>query len=336
MITGDYPRASLSVAKNVGMLRSPAQVVVIDIMDEQSKQAKGHGPLAIHSSVSASPSAPRHCLTTSPAAAHCLSPGSVPVQSLSSHSIHSPEMPAGRCDAMTPPAADAAAKSQACPETACPASTAAAAKDHVRSLQLSELDSHAHRAQNRHVSFRTLPDEEACHHNATLPMPPASSRASLKSIKPPSADLQCPMTDAVRPPAADRDSLSMLNFVMSTTGQALPAAEALNGLAEGQLQCALTGDAFKHMLRQCDLSVMETVMRNTVVFARMKPHQKGQVMDLLGSRGLHQVNLGQWCHVQVSTHYSLTSNNGDFSQLSGLGMAVCRVILLVRGSIPDS
>lgn len=96
----------------------------------------------------------------------------------------------------------------------------------------------------------------------------------------------------------------MLNFVMSVSGQTLPAAEALNGLAEGQLQCALTGDAFKHMLRQCDLSVLETVMRNTVVFARMKPHQKGQVMDLLGSRGLHQVNHGQWCHIQVSTHYS--------------------------------
>ncbi len=93
----------------------------------------------------------------------------------------------------------------------------------------------------------------------------------------------------------------MLSFVMSVSGHALPAAEALNGLAEGQLQCALTGEAFKHMLRQCDLSVLETVMRNTVVFARMKPHQKGQVMDLLGSRGLHQVNHGQWCHIQVST-----------------------------------
>ena len=127
----------------------------------------------------------------------------------------------------------------------------------------------------------------------------------------------------------------MLTFVMSVSGQALPAAEALNGLAEGQLQCALNGDAFKHMLRQCDLSVLETVMRNTVVFARMKPHQKGRVMDLLGSRGLHQVNHGQWCHIQVSTYDSrsvILVMSNDYSRLQGIDMTVCRVLPLVRGS----
>ena len=308
MITGDYPRASLSVAKNVGMLHSPAQVVVIDIL-EQSKQSKGHAPLAAHSSMSASHSASQHCLTTSPAAAHCPSPKPVPVQSLSSHCVHSQQIPAGRRDVMTQHAAEVAMKSQACCEAACPASTscpasnaAAAAVDHVGLLQLSGLESKAHQVQHRHVSFRTFPDEEAYHHNATLPMPLASSKASLRSITIPGADPQGPTTDAISPHVADREPLSMLSFVMSVTGQVLPAAEALNGLAEGQLQCALTGDAFKHMLRQCDLSVLETVMRNTVVFACMKPHQKGQVMDLLGSRGLHQVNHGQWCHIQVSTH----------------------------------
>ncbi|KAL0049927.1 hypothetical protein WJX82_000871 [Trebouxia sp. C0006] len=206
MITGDYPRASLSVAKNVGMLHSPAQVVVIDIL-EQPKQTKGNGPLAAHSA-----------------------------------------------------------------------------------------------------------------------MPLASSRGSLRPIKPPGADPQGPTTDAISPPAAHREPLSMLTFVMSISGQALPAAEALNGLAEGQLQCALTGDAFKHMLRQCDLSVLETVMRNTVVFARMKPHQKGQVMDLLGSRGLHQVNHGQWCHIQGLGHRTMFCGLGivNFAALTAadVGFAV--------------
>ena len=41
-------------------------------------------------------------------------------------------------------------------------------------------------------------------------------------------------------------------------------------------------------------------MRNVVVFARMKSHQKGQVMDLLGERGLHQIFKGQPRHVPVS------------------------------------
>ncbi len=54
------------------------------------------------------------------------------------------------------------------------------------------------------------------------------------------------------------------------------------------------------MLQQDDLSVVETVMRNVVVFARMKSHQKGQVMDLLGEQGLHQIFKGQPRHVPVS------------------------------------
>ena len=53
------------------------------------------------------------------------------------------------------------------------------------------------------------------------------------------------------------------------------------------------------MLQQANLAVVETLMRNTVVFARMKSHQKGQVMDLLSSRGLHQSYQGQQRHIPV-------------------------------------
>ena len=61
----------------------------------------------------------------------------------------------------------------------------------------------------------------------------------------------------------------------------------------------MTGAAFEHMLQLGDHSLLETVMRNVVVFSRMKPHQKGQVMDLLSSRGLHQVIDGQQHHLPV-------------------------------------
>ena len=54
------------------------------------------------------------------------------------------------------------------------------------------------------------------------------------------------------------------------------------------------------MLHLEDLSVLETVMRNAVVFTRMCSHQKGQVMDLLGGRGLHQVLNGQQRKIPVS------------------------------------
>ena len=65
------------------------------------------------------------------------------------------------------------------------------------------------------------------------------------------------------------------------------------------MQCAVTGDAFELLLQLREASLLETVLRNAVVFSRMQPHQKGQVMDLLGSRGVHQPNVGDTRHIQV-------------------------------------
>ena len=69
---------------------------------------------------------------------------------------------------------------------------------------------------------------------------------------------------------------------------------------QGEAQCCMTGAAFEHMLQLGDRSLLETVMCNVVVFSRMKPHQKGQVMELLGSKGLHLVIDGQQQHLPVS------------------------------------
>ncbi len=64
------------------------------------------------------------------------------------------------------------------------------------------------------------------------------------------------------------------------------AHEALQSMAQGQAQCCVTGQAFDHMLQcQDPAAVLDTVMQNAAVFARMRSHQKGQVMELLSSRG---------------------------------------------------
>ena len=68
---------------------------------------------------------------------------------------------------------------------------------------------------------------------------------------------------------------------------------------QGQVQCCVTGPAFEQLLQLGDLPLLETVMRNVVVFSRMKPHQKGQVMDLLSTRGLHKFVNGQQQHIPV-------------------------------------
>ncbi|DBA96365.1 TPA: hypothetical protein ACH3X3_002538 [Trebouxia sp. C0006] len=98
------------------------------------------------------------------------------------------------------------------------------------------------------------------------------------------------------------------------------ALSALTSIAQGQAQCCVTGPAFQHMLQQDDLSVVETVMRNVVVFARMKSHQKGQVMDLLGERGLHQIFKGQPRHVPGLCKTCMYCGDG-INDLTALGAA---------------
>ncbi len=69
-------------------------------------------------------------------------------------------------------------------------------------------------------------------------------------------------------------------------------------MAEGRLPCAVTGDAFELLLQLPDQSALHAVMQNVVVFARMRPHQKGQVMSLLNTRGIYQMHEGQRRYLQ--------------------------------------
>ena len=90
-----------------------------------------------------------------------------------------------------------------------------------------------------------------------------------------------------------------LTFTCGAGRQHVDPCDALTAMAEGTMQCAVTGDAFEMMLQLKEASLLETVMRNAVVFSRMQPHQKGQVMDLLGVRGIQQLNQGHPRHIQV-------------------------------------
>ncbi len=101
-------------------------------------------------------------------------------------------------------------------------------------------------------------------------------------------------------PATPRATLGGLKFFQAEGNLECEAGWALTALAEGQLQCTVTGDAFDHVLQLGDTSLLESLMRNAVVFARMKPHQKGQVVDLLSATGIHQLFDGQPRHIQVS------------------------------------
>ncbi len=106
-----------------------------------------------------------------------------------------------------------------------------------------------------------------------------------------------PMSD---PYDSQRAPLKGLVFTTGTGSHyVMEPCEAISSMAEGSMQSAVTGDALEYMLRMRDMSLLEAVMRNAVVFSRMQPHQKGQVMDLLGIRGIHQRFEGQPRYIQV-------------------------------------
>lgn len=63
------------------------------------------------------------------------------------------------------------------------------------------------------------------------------------------------------------------------------AAQAFKAIAEG-MQCVVTGSVFDFLLEHAEPAVLETILRGTVVWARMKSHQKAQLVNLLGTSGL--------------------------------------------------
>ena len=170
------------------------------------------------------------------------------------------------------------------------------------------------------ASLTSLPSQTA----ATMAAAPAeSSRAHTSSSKPASQGLaelghrtlqvsvskvtpafahtwdsadgpMCDLYDSQRAP------LKGLVFTSGTgSHNVMEPCEALSSMTEGSMQCAVTGDALEYMLHMRDMSLLEAVMRNAVVFSRMQPHQKGQVMDLLGTGGIHQRFEGQPRYIQV-------------------------------------
>ena len=65
----------------------------------------------------------------------------------------------------------------------------------------------------------------------------------------------------------------------------------------------MTGPAFERMLLQADGPVVQAMMSSLVVCARMKGQQKGQVVDLLSQRGLHQSLQGEQRHLMVTSDW---------------------------------
>ena len=199
----------------------------------------------------------------------------------------------------------------------------------VKRVQLGPLAWPPHSPMSPANSSASVPTQSSTQPNSSqIALPPGCGPPSLQTLPMPSAQDHHPLLGPLMPSAHccqkllnlftlhrhepqplltlpcspqtnSRPALAGLRFVSAQDNQDCEAATIVTALAEGQLQCAVTGDAFDHMLQLEEVSLLESVMRNAVVFARMKPHQKGQVMDLLGSTGMHQICDGQAQRVQV-------------------------------------
>lgn len=96
------------------------------------------------------------------------------------------------------------------------------------------------------------------------------------------------------------------------------------------MQCCITGPAFECLLRQPNQALIQTVMLNCVAFTRMKSHQKGQLMDLLGNKGLHRMFDGQRQHIPVLLRTVMPYMSAG---VSIAWLSVCLSVLLsVHGS----
>lgn len=62
-------------------------------------------------------------------------------------------------------------------------------------------------------------------------------------------------------------------------------SEAMTVMAEGGL-CIMTGPVFQHLLQHAEPAELELILRSTLVCARMRSHQKPQLVQLLGSAGV--------------------------------------------------
>ncbi len=266
MITGDYHHTAIAVAKHVGMIKPQGQVVVIDTVAQAE------------SAVAAS------CSATS-----CLKhPDTVPAQQAS--------VAAQQHVSWQPPVTRLVSKLVSCvqnPEEG-QEQQQLSANDQTQGDDRQAESAAAVASEPGTLQPRQLSGQDCS---------PAEVRVKvlLHFVNPPYASRPASI---LMPPGNPRPgTLEGLRFNLGC-GEHCDPSVALSAMAEGQMQCAVTGNALERLLQLPDLSVVETVMRSAVVFSRMQPHQKGQVMDLLGMMGIHQMFNGQSRFIPVCCNTS--------------------------------
>ena len=275
MVTGDYHHTGIAVARDVGMLKPQGKVVVIDTIPLAPRQSTLLGATSLDPRAKGLRAASLKSVASS--AAHRSLKRSVSFALGAQPSGLSPRRSLNWSVSFAPDVTDSDLGNQSDGDEAQTGGHANAVQ--ARAMQLAAGSGESTAAQQQLSGcVQTAAEEEGC----------ARSRQS-----------QTPLA-VVTAPHTWSPPLEGLRF-LTTEQEVLEPSEALHALAEGRLQCAVTGEALEHLLQHHDLSVLESVMQNAVVFSRMKPHQKGQVVDLLGMPGIHQMFQGHARYIPVGS-----------------------------------
>ncbi|DBA65621.1 TPA: hypothetical protein ACH3X2_002681 [Trebouxia sp. C0005] len=313
MVTGDYLYTALAVARGVGMVPKESRVVVIQTHAEHrgsSAIAARHKPNL--PDVPETPkSQQRHIArVVSFAEPNARSDSSDDMRSLGGFSESQPEPDKSQKDWLKPQDIYPISPSQS---------------------QSPLLGTQSYQAWSLQARAEPLLSPELAQLSPSQSFASFSGRLQSKSL--PSTAASAPQCFAVR---GEDDSLQStaeaaregLSFVLDNgdTFEEGDTLRAFNTISQGSMQCCITGPAFEYLLQQPNQALVQAVMLNSVAFTRMRSHQKGQLMDLLGRKGLHQMLNGQRQHILGLGKSCLYCGDGinDLEALANanVGMAV--------------
>ena len=299
MVTGDYHHTAVAVAKDIGMIQHDQDIMVIDVANQKESVSDHSGrrtsSLASSRLHVAPPTAPHGPPLSSIAGLPHQDPA--PLQAGGARVLGSESMAGGQGVAGTG-AQGAGLRAWVQPDEGSLSelnrSLTPPAPPHPQCVQPADTDLHA-----------SSPAPPTAHPKAPptapmLPHSPLQKPLQVQALVAPSRlALQGQGQGLLEQGQGLRGPHEQLKVVTVVGAEEVGLTHALQSMACGHARCAVTGTAFHHLLQMSDLSILETVMHNAVVFARMKPHQKGQMIDLLSVRGLHQMHLGCARYIQV-------------------------------------
>ncbi|KAL0037175.1 hypothetical protein WJX79_003951 [Trebouxia sp. C0005] len=294
MLTGDYHQTAIAAARGVGMMPSDSQLIIVQARSElqSTAQPPSHAPSTLNSS-------------------HSLRLPAYPVVSTFIGSGKSDGQIAGSSQVSCSKVAGSMGSQHPRFTKICGITTTntVVSYDPVSPFSIAQEQTSTQESSQHHSCHQLSSQEQSCQqvlsqqrslHKQSYRVKLSRTGSSVHPLTNDTAQTVSLQQDSDQ--VADRLQRSLcenLVFMLQTKDdeEEIDAQRAITSLAQGLLQCCVTGPAFEQMLLQAEGSVVQAIMSSLVVCARMKGQQKGQVIDLLSQRGLHRTLHGEQSHL---------------------------------------